>query len=243
MKRSLNLFYSSTVCFNSKLTHVERLVENKNLKKALSSVFENYIPKGTHPFIFVSMMMNPKKIDVNVHPTKEEVIFLREEEIIAELKEKVREKLLSSDNSRVFVAQTTTALKSKVALASGQSLPPTLTKPQSLDRTDVVDKQQGAMELYLDSSKKRPNTTEPVVPRKKQKLDTHELTSVQNILNDFEEQEHEALKKMFKDATFVGCASAEISLVQYETKLYALNMRNVSSAFMFQVRSLLLTNK
>jgi DNA mismatch repair protein MLH1 len=221
----------------------KRLVDNKRLKKALSSVFENYIPKGTHPFIFLSITMNPKKLDVNVHPTKEEVIFLREEEIIEEIREKVRHRLLSSDNSRVFIAQNASGLKDKIAQASGlkpvtiSSTNSSLTKASSLVRTDSIDKQQGAIELYLEGSKKRPTQTDPVVPRKKMKLleNTHELTSVYNILQELESQAHDGLTKMFRNSVYIGYVSAELSLIQYEQKLYILDIRHISAAFMYQL--------
>jgi hypothetical protein len=109
---------------------------------------------------------------------------------------------------------------------------------KTLDRTDGIDK-QGSIELYLD--KKRPAQSDPITPQKRIKLSetTHELTSVQNIVSEFEKQAHQGLINVFRGATFVGCATAEISLIQHETKLYAIHMRNISSAFMFQVRSYL----
>lgn len=45
---------------------------------------------------------------------------MREEEIVDEIRDKVRQKLLASDNSRVFIAQSVTLLKDKVSQASGQ---------------------------------------------------------------------------------------------------------------------------
>jgi len=45
------------------------------LKKALESVYSVYLPKNTHPFMYLSLEINPQNVDVNVHPTKKEVFF------------------------------------------------------------------------------------------------------------------------------------------------------------------------
>ncbi|CAG8846056.1 10965_t:CDS:2, partial [Racocetra persica] len=59
-----------------------RAVESSLLKKTIESVYTTYLPKNTHPFVYLSLEINPENVDVNVHPTKREVRFLNEEEII-----------------------------------------------------------------------------------------------------------------------------------------------------------------
>ena len=51
----------------------DRLVENASLKRECVAVYSSYLPKHTHPFIYLSIHVPPESIDVNVHPTKREV--------------------------------------------------------------------------------------------------------------------------------------------------------------------------
>ncbi len=55
-------------------------VESSALKKALDLVYAAYLPKGTHPFVYLSLRIDPRNVDVNVHPTKHEVQFLHQVE-------------------------------------------------------------------------------------------------------------------------------------------------------------------
>ena len=82
-----------------------RLVDSSALRKALEAVYEAYLPKASHPFVYMSLEINPNNVDVNVHPTKHEVHFLHEEAIIEAVQKAVEEKLLGSNASRTFFTQ------------------------------------------------------------------------------------------------------------------------------------------
>lgn len=79
-----------------------RLVECVPLKKGLEMITSQLLPKGNLPFIYLSLMVRPENLDVNVHPTKSEVHFLHEETIVKSVEETVQKILLSSDQSRTF---------------------------------------------------------------------------------------------------------------------------------------------
>lgn len=64
------------------------------------------MPKGGHPFIYLSVLIEPHRVDVNIHPTKREVGFLNEEEIIEKLCSAISKRLGEGDTSRRFTVQT-----------------------------------------------------------------------------------------------------------------------------------------
>ncbi|KAL3286344.1 hypothetical protein HHI36_000852 [Cryptolaemus montrouzieri] len=82
-----------------------RLVDCQNLKKCIDLVYATYLPKNSHPFVYMSLEMNPSYVDVNVHPTKHEVHFLNEEQVVEAVVTALETKLLGSNNSRVFYTQ------------------------------------------------------------------------------------------------------------------------------------------
>ncbi|KAI1436614.1 histidine kinase-like ATPase [Xylaria sp. CBS 124048] len=83
-----------------------RSVESSNIKKAVEQTYASFLPKSGHPFVYLSLEIDPQRVDVNVHPTKREVNFLNEDEIIQCVCETVREKLAAVDTSRTFMTQT-----------------------------------------------------------------------------------------------------------------------------------------
>jgi DNA mismatch repair protein MLH1 len=75
------------------------------LKKAVEQVYSVYLPKNNHPFLYLSLELDPRNVDVNVHPTKHEVHFLHEDLVLDKIKAAVDSKLLGCSTSRVFYTQ------------------------------------------------------------------------------------------------------------------------------------------
>lgn len=75
------------------------------LKLALEQVYSIYLPKGSHPFIYINLLLESSNVDVNVHPTKHEVNFLHEDEIIERIKHAFENKLVNSSDARTFYTQ------------------------------------------------------------------------------------------------------------------------------------------
>ncbi|RAH86471.1 DNA mismatch repair protein MutL [Aspergillus japonicus CBS 114.51] len=83
-----------------------RSVESTALKRAIEQTYSNFLPKGGHPFVYLDLEIEPQRVDVNVHPTKREVNFLNEDEIIESICADIRARLAQVDSSRTFLTQT-----------------------------------------------------------------------------------------------------------------------------------------
>ncbi|GAA5914914.1 hypothetical protein JCM6882_008108 [Rhodosporidiobolus microsporus] len=83
-----------------------RYVDCSPLKRSLEAFYGTLLAKGTHPFVYLSLEIDPTKIDVNVHPTKKEVGFEDEDEIVALVCEKLAEVLEKQGESRSYKVQT-----------------------------------------------------------------------------------------------------------------------------------------
>jgi DNA mismatch repair protein MutL len=53
----------------------KRFIVNRNLNHAVYSGYEHLIEKGSYPFVLLFLEIDPRRVDVNVHPTKLEVKF------------------------------------------------------------------------------------------------------------------------------------------------------------------------
>ncbi|TXG53421.1 hypothetical protein EZV62_022590 [Acer yangbiense] len=84
----------------------DRLVECSALKRAIEIVYAATLPKASKPFIYMSIVLPPEHVDVNVHPTKREVSLLNLEVIIEKIQSVVESKLRDSDETRTFQEQT-----------------------------------------------------------------------------------------------------------------------------------------
>ncbi|ORX38673.1 hypothetical protein BD324DRAFT_621908 [Kockovaella imperatae] len=82
-----------------------RLVDSTKLKKALESLYTAFLAKGSSPWIYLSLEIDPAKVDVNVHPTKSDVHFLSEDEIIEGIVGAVQQALSGANTSRTFSVQ------------------------------------------------------------------------------------------------------------------------------------------
>ncbi|KAH3764572.1 DNA mismatch repair protein Mlh1 [Pelomyxa schiedti] len=95
-----------------------RLVESMRIKKAFETVYAQYLPKGSHPWLYLAISITPQNIDVNVHPTKSEVRFLHEDEVVDALHKTLTQTLLEHNSSRTFALQNVTNTPTSTALCS-----------------------------------------------------------------------------------------------------------------------------
>lgn len=71
----------------------KRFIRNSYLHHAVQSAFEQLLPQGHFPGYFIFLDVDPKTIDVNIHPTKTEVKFEDERSIYAVLRSTVKKSL------------------------------------------------------------------------------------------------------------------------------------------------------
>jgi len=53
----------------------DRFIKSPYLNHAVMQAYEQILPKGQYPFYCISLKIDPNKIDINVHPTKQEIKF------------------------------------------------------------------------------------------------------------------------------------------------------------------------
>uniref|UniRef100_A0A672P7N0 DNA mismatch repair protein MLH1 n=1 Tax=Sinocyclocheilus grahami TaxID=75366 RepID=A0A672P7N0_SINGR len=240
-----------------------RLVESSALKKAIETVYTAYLPKNTHPFLYLSLEIAPQNIDVNVHPTKHEVHFLHEDSIIESVQKHIESKLLGSNSSRTYFTQTllpglsasTSASKASSSSADSQErvyahqMVRTDSKVQKLDAflqpsTSSSAAQSRSDKAYSSSTAAQgSNHLEPHVEEVKEDLTAAslprrrfiKLTSIKELREDIEQHTHKGLQDLLQDHSFVGSVNPQWTLVQHQTKLYLLNTTKLSQELFYQI--------
>ena len=82
-----------------------RPISSRLMATAVQRCFEGLLPERHHPVFMLWIDLDPKKIDVNVHPTKREIRLANEGQVIAAIENSVRQSLrLPEVQSFVYAA-------------------------------------------------------------------------------------------------------------------------------------------
>ena len=225
-----------------------RSVESSAIKKAIEQTYSTFLPKGGHPFVYLSLEIDPLRVDVNIHPTKREVNFLNEDEIVDSVCDEIRIKLSQVDTSRTFMAQsllpgakTPVSSFPKTQLEGrkvSQKTPSSISKPleNNLIRTDPsLRKITSMLPPSTDANQSSgPSTSYIVSPRSQ----THcRLTTVKELRAAVRDDMHASLTEVFASHTYVGLVdpSRRIVAIQGGVKLFLVDYGMICNEYFYQL--------
>ncbi|GAB4861470.1 DNA mismatch repair protein [Ancistrocladus abbreviatus] len=244
-------FISNSNYLAKKITMVlfinDRLVECTALKRAIEVVYAATLPKASKPFIYMSIVLPPEHVDVNIHPTKREVSLLNQEVIIEKIQSKVEMLLRSSNETRTFqeqVLQPSQPGTMGVNKDSHSDLSPSSSKSQKVPvqkmvRTDSLDP-AGRLHAYLQvkpSGQPESSTLNFVrssIRQRRNPKETADLTSIQELIDEIDQKCHPGLLDIVGHCTYIGMADDVFALLQHNTHLYLANVVNLSKELMYQ---------
>lgn len=70
-----------------------RYIKNFMLTKAILSGYHTLLPVGRYPILAINIVMDPALVDVNVHPTKQEVRLSKESQLMELIERLIKEKI------------------------------------------------------------------------------------------------------------------------------------------------------
>ena len=237
--------YVSNVNYNVKkmvflLFINNRLVDSSAIKRAIEHVYASYLPKGSFPFVYMSLNIAPQNVDVNVHPTKHEVFFLHQDSIIERIQQGLEEKLLNSNCSRTFYTQ-------KLLPGTGVTLEIFENKEKAQAAKDMVrtDSNIQKMDKFLtrnetgEESSKNVESMEvtETVMNSKAKYSGRQisLSSVKELRQSILTEGSTEASTITSGLTFVGCVDRELALVQHNTRLYLANTSRITRHLFRQI--------
>ena len=231
-----------------------RSVESSAVKKAIEQLYSAFLPKGGHPFIYLSLDIDPQRVDVNVHPTKREVNFLNEDEIIESICTAVHEQLTQVDTSRTFTTQsllpsstrpagaTNASSTAKSTQARAKTQTPARPYENNLVRTDPSVRKITSM---LPSSIAGPTTANSSAPNAggpqyrhapRERTDCN-LITIKHLRATVRSAMHAGLTEIFASHTYVGLVDPlrRIVAIQSGVKLLLVDYGLISQEYFYQL--------
>lgn len=225
-----------------------RSVESSTIKKAIEQTYSIFLPKGGHPFIYLSLDIDPQRVDVNVHPTKREVNFLNEDEIIESICNEIKLKLSLVDTSRTFTTQSLLpGVKTPMAMVpktptntrNSAQKPPSSASARPFEnhfvRTDPNLRKITSMLSHSNSDLSQAPMIEYIhSPRKP----THcRLTTIKELRATVRDAMHSSLTEVFATHTYVGLVDPcrRIVAIQGGIKMFLVDYGMICNEYFYQL--------
>jgi DNA mismatch repair protein MutL len=134
----------------------DRFVKDRILHSAMMNGYRNLLPTRRYPVVFLFYDINPKEIDINVHPTKQEIKFSREDAIFSATYGAIREAWDTREEAR----QETQKIFASIQQEPAEPAPSKKEWPKSfLQEKKAID-----LTRQHDSVKPGVETTKPATP-------------------------------------------------------------------------------
>lgn len=201
-----------------------RLVECAPLKKALEAVYKSRLPKGSCPFVLLCLKINAT-LDVNIHPTKQEVRFDYEEQIIDAITSHIDTAFTATSN--VGTAQLKTASRSAISIPSVSGISRALTSLSN--RPDLMNRSDHSIRTITSMLKQKP----PIPCSYWREV---MLTSVRELRSEQAGSVDETLRTLFNESTYIGVVVAQSLsiLIQSGTSLFSVHLEPLSRELLYQ---------
>jgi len=238
-----------------------RSVESAVIKKSVEQTYATFLPKGGHPFFYISLEIEPARVDVNVHPTKREVHFLNEDEIVAMICDEMRTSLSKVDTSRSFMTQsllpnTNVPFATPMKPTAPASTTPTTEEPsdRSVSRAPrTAARKPNENNLVRTDASARKITSmlqpqrsvdEPAAEDEEMEYEFTEkepmacrLTSIKELRTEVRDAMHNELTDIISTHTFVGLVDEEkrVAAIQGGVKLFLVDYGMLCNEYFYQV--------
>jgi DNA mismatch repair protein MutL len=123
-----------------------RFIRNTYLHHAVQSAYSELLPKDTFPSYFIFLEVDPRTVDVNIHPTKTEVKFEDERSVYALLRSAVKKSLGQNNISPSLDFEQEMGIEIPMRPAGDFASPPQITVDKSYNPFTVGNKDKKAPE-------------------------------------------------------------------------------------------------
>ncbi len=190
-----------------------RYIKNGLLHHAVATAYDSLIPKEKHPFYCIFLEIDPKHVDINIHPTKTEVKFDDEQTLYALLNGVIKKNLGALHNipQMDFDENVNDEIYRKIYIA-----------PQPFHKEETVKKSLSGFNFREENT--------PVPDKEDWNRFYMPVSPRENPI----QTEMEMIKKV-PDVVFIGmCSSNDLIIAEKDKQLYLINRKNAEERVWYE---------
>lgn len=207
-----------------------RYVKNRTLSAAIDEAFKTYIPVNRYPAVFLYMEIDPRQIDVNIHPSKLEIKFSDERRVFETVYKTIKDSLHKynlipevkiEEKKNIFKIETPTisAEQTKLYLTSSDK--------ELEEEKKKLDNEFRCKNVFLKDNVLKENS-------KNSSLDNHLA-----VYEEYEDEKEEVNKKnditkKISDIRIVGTLFSTYIIVEKEDVFYIIDQHAAHERILYE---------
>ena len=208
-----------------------RIIRNQNLVFAIMDAYKGYLPVNRYPITILEIHADPSYVDVNVHPTKQEVRFTDEKELRLLITETIRKVLMKVELVyEVDMHHLNSRTANPLSNFDNTKLPPSLQWDDfaiSEPREVKTIKKDTAISMDTSILKDETDLIEHAISQQHIKLE-EEITQPQfNLRNNFKSD-------FFQTMQYLGQYNKTYLLLEKEESLYLIDQHAAMERVMYE---------